>query len=31
LTADDMGNIVDIIAMTMFTAYGVHPLTAHAG
>jgi len=24
LTADDMDNIIDIIAMTTFTGYGVH-------
>jgi len=24
LTADDMDNIVDIVAMTMFTGHGVH-------
>jgi len=24
LTADDMDNIVDIVAMTTFTGYGVH-------
>jgi len=24
LTADDMGDIIDIVAMTTFTGYGVH-------